>query len=160
MSLFSTFKRLYTLLEIEGSDVDWALTGSFAFYLRGIDVAVRDIDIQTDNTGAYAIGHVLQDHCYDCLEPVHYKRSDSIRSHFGRFQIDDVFVEIMGGIEKLTPGGTWKNTPPLTSLIETVVWEGMNVPVLNLDYEYQAYVLMGRKEKARVLRDWIDGRTM
>lgn len=157
MSLFSVFKRLQTLLDAERSDVYWALTGSFAFYLRGIDVSVHHIDIQTDDTGAYAIGQVLEDHGFECLEPVHYKQSDSIRSHFGRFRFDDVVVEIMGDIEKSTPDGKWKSTPPLTSLIETVIWEGLYVPVLNLEYEYQAYELLGRKERARVLREWLDG---
>ncbi|MDP9728814.1 hypothetical protein J2S04_001765 [Alicyclobacillus tengchongensis] len=27
---------------------------------------------------------------------------------------------------------------------------------MNLEYEYQAYEMMGRKEKAMVLREWLD----
>jgi len=72
VSLFSVFKRIYTLLETEAPDVDWALTGSLAFYLRGINVLAQDIDIQSDDTGAYAIGALLQNQCFECLEPVRF----------------------------------------------------------------------------------------
>nr|WP_083574306.1 hypothetical protein [Alicyclobacillus montanus] len=99
---------------------------------------------------------MLENHGFECLEPVHFKQSDSIRSDFGCFRFDDVAVEIMGDIQKSTPDGKWKSTPSLTSLIETVVWEGVYLPVLNLEYEYQAYEMMGRKEKAMVLREWLD----
>jgi hypothetical protein len=35
--------------------------------------------------------------------------------------------------------------------------EGMQVPVLSLEYEYQAYLKLARIEKAEMLRKWLHG---
>jgi len=44
-----------------GSDKDivWALTGSTAFIIQGMQFAPNDIDIQTNEIGAYAINEIL-----------------------------------------------------------------------------------------------------
>jgi hypothetical protein len=34
--------------------------------------------------------------------------------------------------------------------------EKMKIPVLSLEYEYQAYLKLGRVEKAKLLRDWLN----
>jgi hypothetical protein len=34
--------------------------------------------------------------------------------------------------------------------------EGMHLPVLSVEYEYQAYLKMGRMEKAEILRKWLE----
>ncbi len=40
---------------LQDAHVDWAITGSLGLALHGIDVQVNDIDIQTDESGAYRI---------------------------------------------------------------------------------------------------------
>jgi hypothetical protein len=37
--------------------------------------------------------------------------------------------------------------------------EGMSLPVLSLEYEYGAYLQMGRVEKARLLQKWLERST-
>jgi len=133
--------------------VIWALTGSFAFYIRGIDVSVGDIDIQTNESGAYEIARRLKRYV---REPVQYRQAPTIRSHFGKFMIGGVRVEVMGDIEKRSFDGTWMVTPPLPTITETVLYNEMNIPVLNLEYECEAYAMMGRTDKARLLRAWLD----
>lgn len=135
------------------SDITWALTGSLAFYLRGIEIPVGDIDIQTDKDGAYAIERRLMEYI---VEPLQFKEAPKIRSHFGTLAVAGVNVEIMGAIEKFTPDGVWLPTPPLRSIIEYLTYGDLTVPVLNLEYEYQAYTLMGRTDTARLLRNWLD----
>jgi hypothetical protein len=34
--------------------------------------------------------------------------------------------------------------------------DGLSIPVLTLESEYQAYKLMGRDEKAAKIRQWLD----
>jgi len=34
----------------------------------------------------------------------------------------------------------------------------MQVPVLSLEYEYQAYLKLGRIDKAEMLRKWLQGK--
>jgi hypothetical protein len=148
--VISVLETVYAL--IKDSPVEWALTGSLAFRIRGIDVSVGDIDIQTNKDGAYEIERRLNKFV---IEPVHFRISPTIRSHFGKLLIDGVPVEIMGDIEKLTPEGSWLPTPPLYSIIEKITYRGMCLPVLNLEYEYQAYLLLGRTDKAKMLYNWL-----
>lgn len=133
----------------------WALTGSLAFSMRGIDTPVGDIDIQSDKDGAYAIERRLMEYV---VEPVQFKEAQKIRSHFGRLAVGGARVEIMGDIEKLTPDGLWLPTPPLRSITEILTYREMRIPVLNLEYECHAYTLMGRTATARLLRDWLNKR--
>lgn len=131
---------------------DWALTGSLAFQLRGMDVSVHDVDIQTDSPGAYEIEQRLQEFVVD---PVRFKTSPRIRSHFGRLEIAGIRVEIMGDIEKWTPSGMWIPAPLLSPIIETVLYEGLSIPVLTLAYEQQAYEQMGRSDTTTALLRWM-----
>ncbi len=128
-----------------GADVVWALTGSTAFALRGMDVVPHDVDIQTDAHGAYAIERILAPYM---VWPVRYRTALSIRSHFGRARVAGVSVEIMGAIETRRADGSW--TPPvdLRLLVEWVEWEGRAWPVLALAHEIAAYRALGREDRA------------
>jgi len=37
-----------------------------------------------------------------------------------------------------------------------VTADGMNIPVLSLQHEYQAYLTLGRLEQAAKLKKWMD----
>jgi len=136
------------LAGLDGLPVLWALTGSASFAIRGLPFEPNDIDLQTDKAGAYAI----EAHFSDLMEqPVTYRDSGHIRSHPGSLSIDGVKVEIIGDVQKRLPEGSWSPLPRLEDLIRTIPWEGYHVPVLPLDYEVEAYRLMGRREKAAAL---------
>lgn len=132
--------------------VVWVLTGSTAFAMRGVDVVPRDIDIQTDAAGAYAIQRLLAP---DMVWPVRYRTSSTIRSHFGRAVVEGTFVEIMGALEKRRPDGAWMPPVDVSSLIEWLPWDGLTWPVLPLDYEIAAYRALGRAGMADLLVQWM-----
>ena len=91
-------KVLYKLYErLKDSNVNWVVTGSLGFALQGVSVEPHDIDIQTDKEGAYEIEHFFSEFI---VEPVRFKESERIRSHFGALMIEGVKVEIMGEIQK------------------------------------------------------------
>ncbi len=73
--------------------------------LQGMDIEVHDIDIQTDCQGAFEIEREFPDHI---VEPVHYSKSERIRSYFGKLEIDGVKVEIMGDVQKRLDEQTWE----------------------------------------------------
>ena len=50
--------------------------------------------------------------------------------------------------------GSWKEPVDLNRYKRIVEIEGMRVPVLSLEYEYQAYVKLGRVNKVEMLRRW------
>lgn len=134
--------------------VDWALTGSTGMAVQGMPCDVHDIDIQTDRAGAYQLGDLLEDFV---VVPVRHLESASIRSYLGEYEVLGVQVEIMGAIEKLV-AGTWE--PPV-DVGEHRRWQdldGLVLPVLDLEYEVEAYTKMDRTEKAEKLRSWLAGR--
>ena len=142
--------RIHSRLDRSG--IEWAITGSLGMALQGVDVDVHDIDLQTDKAGAYWIAQHFSE---SVVRPVVYSASERIRSHFGALEIDGVTVEIMGDVQKRLKTGEWEEPVQVRRHMLWVEREGMSLPVLSLEYEYQAYLQMGRVEKARLLQGWL-----
>jgi hypothetical protein len=141
-------RKLYARLH--GTAINWVVTGSLSFAMQGIAVEPHDIDLQTDEAGAYAIEHLFSEFV---IRKVTFSSTEKIRSHFGALHIDGVKVEIMGDIQKRLEDGTWEHPVELGRYKQCVEFEGMQVPMLSLEYEYQAYLKLGRFERAQMLRE-------
>ena len=139
---------------LNNTSVNWAITGSLGFALQGVPVEPNDIDIQTDKRGAYEIEYHLSEFV---TKRVKFSSTERIRSYFGELMIDGIKVEIMGDIQKSLEDGSWENPVDLEQHKRVVEVEGMQVPVLSLGYEYQAYLKLGRVDKAETLRNWLQG---
>jgi hypothetical protein len=143
-------RKIYARLE--DNNVNWVITGSLGMALQGMDVEVHDIDVQTDKDGAYEI----ESRFPECvIKAVRYSISERIGSHLGILEIAGIKVEIMGDIQKRLDDQTWEE-PVKVELYKC--WseiDGMQIPVLSLEYEYQAYLKLGRNEKAEILRNWL-----
>lgn len=140
---------------LQGSGVNWALTGGLSFALWGLPLEPNDIDVQTDAQGAYEIERLFA----DCVtKPVRFSSGERIRSHLGVLTVDGVTVEIMGDIRKRLEDGTWEEPVDLRAHREHVRVEGMAVPVLSLEYEREAYRKLGRMDRARLLEAWLQRR--
>jgi len=144
------------LAALDGAGITWALTGSASFALQGVPVQPNDVDIQTDEVGAYAIERILA-HVPNATitKPVEYRESSSIRSHFGNLDIDGVKVEIMGALQKRLPNGEWEPAVDVRTLRIFVAHGSAQVPVLPLQYEVQAYLKLGRKDRAELLERFL-----
>jgi hypothetical protein len=138
---------------LDGQPIPWAVTGSLGMALQGAPVEVHDIDLQTDPDGAYAIERCLAGFV---LEPVRWRESERIRSHLGKLVIDGVQVEIMGGIQKRLDDQAWEEPVDVERYRRWVEVGDMRAPVLSIEYEYRAYLKLGRVEKAEVLRQWLE----
>ena len=134
---------------LKETTINWALTGSLALALQHVPVTPHDIDIQTDREGAYAIEQLLSEFV---VRPVAFRPSEKIRSHFGILSIGGMTVEIMGDMQKRPAGGEWEEPVDLDSHKQLLHVAGMSIPVLLLDYEYQAYLIVGRLEKAQAIQ--------
>ena len=145
-------RKLYERLK--DSNVNWVVTGSLGFVLQGVPVEPHDIDIQTDKEGAYEIERFFSEFV---VEPVRFKESERIRSHFGALMIEGVKVEIMGDIQKKV-NDEWEPPVDIDKYKRFVQIEGMEIPVLDLEYEYQAYLKLGRVEKAKMLKKFLEKR--
>ena len=145
-------RKLYERLK--DSNVNWVVTGSLGFGLQGVSVEPHDIDIQTDKEGAYEIERLFSEFV---VKPVKFRKSERIRSHFGALMIDGIKVEIMGDIQKKV-SGEWEPPVDIDKYKRFVQIEGMEIPVLDLEYEYQAYLKLGRVEKAKMLKEFLEER--
>lgn len=134
------------------TSIVWAITGSAAFAMRGMDFLVHDVDIQTDRDGAYAMEKQL---ALNMIQPVRFSEAFQIRSHFGVGRLGDVTVEIMGDIEKKDQDGRWHGPPTLPALVVHIPFHGIKMPVLSLEYECEAYRMLGRHKTVTILEDWI-----
>ena len=139
---------------LNNTSVNWAVTGSLGFALQGVPVEPNDIDIQTDKRGAYEIKRHFSEFM---IKRVTFSSTERIRSYFGELMINGIKVEIMGDIQKSLEDGSWENPVDLKYHKRVVEVEGMQVPVLSLEYEYQAYLKLGRMDKAEMLRKWLQG---
>ncbi len=146
-------RQIYTRLK--DSNINWVVTGSFGFALQNVPVTPQDIDLQTDEAGAYEIERHLSEYV---TMNVAFSSAENIRSHFGALTIDGIKVEIMGDISKRLEDGTWERPVDLERYKQFVEVEGMQVPVLSLEYEYQAYLKLGRIEKAQMLQKLLQDR--
>jgi len=146
-------RTLYARLS--GTGVVWVVTGSLGFALQGVPVTPPDIDLQTDVGGAYTIARLFSGYA---VRPVAFSCAATIRSHFGALAIASITVEIMGDIQKRLPDGTWDDPVDLERHRRVVDVAGMQLPVLSLDYEREAYVQLGRTETAKMLEEWLRGR--
>ena len=146
----SILKRLAARLG--GSRIVWAVTGSLGFALHGLPVEVHDIDIQSDEGGVYEIASRMTAYM---TEPVTLWESDMLRSHFGRLRVDGIQVELMGGVQKRLPDGSWGLPTVVSENSEIVAVEGMQFPVMKLEYEAAAYRQMGRITKAEMIEEWL-----
>jgi hypothetical protein len=145
-----TLRLIYTRLA--GCRAHWAVTGSLGMTLQGMEMEVHDIDLQTDPTGAYEIEGLLSEYV---ASPVRYTVSERIRSHLGKLEMNGVRVEIIGGVQKRLEDETWEEPVKVERYRVWVEVDGMQIPVLSLEYEYQAYQRLGRIEKAEMLREWL-----
>jgi hypothetical protein len=138
---------------MHGSQIDWAVTGSLGMLLQGMDLPVHDIDLQTNEDGAYEIERRLSEFV---VKPVLFKGSDRMRSRLGKLAIDGIQVEVMGAIQKRLPDGSWEPPVQVAEHRHWVDVQDLKVPVLELAYEAEAYQLMGREDRAAAIRLWLE----
>ncbi|MBS3765430.1 hypothetical protein KGY71_02800 [Candidatus Bipolaricaulota bacterium] len=143
----NVIQKLYT--RIKGKDINWVLTGSTSFCLQGVQVTPNDIDIQTDEDGAYEIADLFSDRV---IKEVEFSSTGRIKSHFGALMIHGILVELMGAVQKFYDG-EWEPPIDVNTHKRTVELEGMEIPVLDLAYESRAYRRFGRVEMAEKLRN-------
>jgi len=141
---------------LSSTSVSWVVTGSMGFALRGFPLRAHDIDLQTDAAGAYEIERVF---AASVIRPVAFSEAARIRSHFGALRIGEIDVEIMGDVQHRRDDGTWASPADLHRHQRLVKFAGMQVPVLSLEYEYQAYLKMGRRTRAEMIKEWMQWRT-
>lgn len=139
------------LNRIPPDEMPWALNGSAGLRLQGVDLAVHDLDLQTDEQHIYAIEERLVEFV---RTPVHTWETPHMHSLDGRVEIEGIEVELLANITHLLPDGTWSSFTDFSRL-RLLDWHGQSVPTFPLEDEAEAYQSMGRIEKAALIRETI-----
>lgn len=137
---------------LAAGDIVWALTGSTSFVLQGFPASPQDIDVQTDEPGAFEIQKRLIE---AVVKPVVFSSTGRIRSYYGALNIQGISVEIMGDIQNRLPDGSWSSIPDISRHRRFVQVDDFEVPMMDLAYEVEAYTLMGRSTRAEEIRRWL-----
>jgi S-adenosylmethionine-dependent methyltransferase len=136
----AVLRRLARSLEEVG--IGYKVVGGASIALHGIPIAVKDIDIELDAGDAYRFGELFSG---DAVLPVAYREGEAYRSHLGRFQFDDVVVEVMGDLQR-REGSRW--VASITRTETTVDLEDVAVRTSWLEEETLAYIRRGRLDRA------------
>jgi hypothetical protein len=155
LQYLNVLRKIYSRLS--DCPINWVVTGSLGMVLQGMEIEVHDIDIQTDEQGAYEFEGLFPEYV---VKPVQYSASERIRSHLGRLEIEGVKVEIMGGIQKALSGQVWEEPVKIEQYRQWIRYDEMRIPVLSLEYEYQAYLKLGRTERAWAIKNWLEERSI
>ena len=145
-------QALITLLErIPPEEYNWVLTGSASLRLQGMNVPVRDLDIECDSLDIRKIEQALSEFI---TIPVHLWESECIRSLDGKALINGIEIELIADMEILKADNSWKRIIEFDEKIWRN-WHGFQVPLLPLPFEAIVYKEMGRDEKALLILDTI-----
>lgn len=132
--------------------VDWRLVGSTNLALQGVNVEEKDIDVRILSKDVGVVQSALQPYCTKQIE---YCENNGFSSFFGQFVIGGVQVDVMAG------GINYKNvsiSADDTFVKDPIAYEidGILIPCTDLNIEYEAYVKLGRLEKAELIKVMID----
>jgi len=135
--------------KLRGSGVRWVLAGSVSLALQGVNVEPNDIDILTDEKGAFEINRILKD--YE-IKPVRFRCSKVFQSYFGEFEIEGVKVEVMGDLREFVEG-EWRSLSHRLSTPRIIEVEGIRLPVSQLEDQLRSYQALGRrKDSSKIQR--------
>lgn len=131
---------------LKDREIEWVLVGSTSLALQGVNVDPKDVDILTDKKGAYEIAEVLRE--YE-IQPVFFSRSELFASHFGKFNIRGIHIEIMEDLEILTDG-SWINVTADRLQSRHICKIGdIEIPVSSLEKQLEFYKKSSRKKDVR-----------
>ncbi len=137
------------LKRLDGSGINWVLAGSVSLALQGVDVIPNDIDILTDERGAYTISGILKE--YE-VELIRWSESSEFRSYFAKYVIQGIGVDVIGDLEERA-GGEWKDFSGRLGSKIIVDFKGVSLPVSPLKEHLESYMRSEREKDRAKVRD-------
>jgi hypothetical protein len=136
----STLRRLAG--ELDRLGLEYKVVGGASATLHGVPLPVKDLDLEVSAEGAYRFQQHFGEYAF---QPVAISESAVYRSHFGKFEIDGVKIEVMGDLQR-REGDCW--VPTWTRTLDLLDLDGVSVRVSWLEEETLGYIRRGRLERA------------
>ncbi len=144
------YKETLKILEsrLRNGGINWAVFGSTNLLLRGMKVEPNDIDILTDVDGAYKIENLFPEYI---IKKVSFSSNGKVESHWGGLGINGVKVDIVGDFRSSI------DLQPIAVLdSEEIEFDGIKLPCLKLENELFEYQRLGRPEKIKVVKKYLE----
>lgn len=142
----------FILKELEANKINWVLIGSLNLFLQGVDVEFHDIDIFTDKEGVSRINKIFR---YYVIQSISFSETEVFKSFRGIFKINDCLVDVVTDLQfRPSRDSKWFRSTGLDK-VEAIRYKDLLLPVTPLKEEYQAYINMGRLEKAKKIKDML-----
>ena len=136
---------------VDGSGIDWWLCGSAALAVRGIDVALCDLDLVVDDESVRKLAEILTDHL---VEPLQVSEG-WIWDSFGRAFLG-ARLEWVGGVndgaDAPEPGDFG---PTAGKQLVVIEWRGHDVRVPPLDLQLAVSERRGLTDRADKIRAYM-----
>lgn len=142
------FRTIYSAML--HNKVEWAVSGSMALALHELPVIPKDIDIQTDLTGADKIAESLKPHLI--RPPGLQLDAYIVRSHLAQYRIYSVDIEVMSDLQYQQEDGSWKEAPDFKGHTFYLERFGVVIPVLSLNYLLDFYTQIQRPARAELIK--------
>lgn len=128
--------------KLNEAGISYRIVGGMAARLHGVALPVKDIDLEMGVEEAYRFQEIFDEYTVDAVA---FRESETYRSHFGRFNMKGVIVEVMGDLHR-REGDRW--VPTFTTTGQQLDVEGVPVQVSCLEEGVLAYIRRGRLNRA------------
>jgi len=145
--------------ELKKRRINFAIVGSVALYLQGMDVNPHDIDIITNKKGIERIDKIFNKYKKEgiCSEKEELKSSNYF-CHFALFKINDVKIEILADTwakNKITKKVHKSNL----KLKKFIKYKSVNIPVMPVEEELKAKeVVMWKPKRVNKIKRFLNVR--
>lgn len=141
--------------KIQGTGIDWWLTGSCATCLRGIDLRPHDLDIMLRSKDIDKLNQVFRGHI---VEPIRSSQGWVV-DYFGVLFLNariDLAFDPQPFVDDPEPADFG---PYAMDHLEEVLWRDHTVRVPPLDLQLRVNQRRGRSDRVRAIRDHLAGRS-
>lgn len=146
MSNFPFEEQLSDCVSRFSSVPGWAVSCGSALRLHGLDYEPHDLDFFAGSTDAYKMADKLQD--VPAVFPFEWRASGIFASHFGRFLINGVEVDVVGDFSVNRQGHIylWDAQHPCWSRLEIIEVGGLRIPLFSLEDLLLVYLALPEEE--------------
>lgn len=142
------------------NEIDYVFVGSSGLAIRGMDFTPADIDIFIDEKEVSKINELLGEYV---VMDLHFRdeinsKGERIRNIKGVFKIENCEVEIFTNSDIFIEN-KWKPVRTVKPKKVKVKFEGVEIWLNDLEFEYEAYKNLGRSEKAEKIKQFMKSLT-
>lgn len=142
------YSEILFLLSKKLKNIDWFLIGSNALILQGLNLQPNDIDILTTKEGIQEINNIFSEYITKSLT---FSEDANFSSYKLELNIDGIIIEIIGNpINKLPGKNMWGENKKIKKII--INHNNFEIPCVPLAQHYNAYIMLGRFEKAEKIK--------